>query len=149
MVQKAALYVDAGLQASPDQLDFLTSFQSSKGSVFVKSHPSVWVSRSRGTQIDLHVFLPGFITVVGIVTGFIVSALASHVAMRQGNRSGYTLRLRVAEVARFARQEDADLQGNLLFLKLHSNFTHLSIGGVAGNCGTWSADEILTAEIVM
>lgn len=139
MVQMAAMCVDAGLQASPDALNFVMSYQAGKGEYvsFSERHPS------NGSQIELSWFLPGFITILTIVSGFIASAVLSHVAMKRNNRSDYALGLRIAEIARFAQIDAVDIQGDALFLKLLSDFPSLSVSGVAKNCGTWNAEEVL------
>lgn len=148
MVQMAAQYVDSGLQASPDQLDFLSSFQSGKGSIFEYKCRKLPDYRFARTEIDLIVFLPGFVTILVIVSGFIVTAVVSRAAMMRNNGSEYALGLRVADVVRFARIDDGDSQGKSLFLKLHCDFPHLTVSGDGENCGNWSVDEVLGPEVV-
>lgn len=95
------------------------------------------------TVIDVHQFLAGLIFMLLIVSCFIATALVLHVIMVRKHRSDYALGLTFPEVARFARTNEGDIQGEELFLKLHTDFPHLTVSGVSGNCGTWTPNEVL------
>lgn len=139
-----AMYLDFGLGASPDELDSITSCQVGQETVLLRQE-SPW---RVGTQIELACFLPGVVTIAVIVAGFIGAAVASHVALVPKNRSDYAVGLTLTEIARFARADIGDIKGKLLFLTLHAEFPRLTVGGVAGNSGIWSADAVLGAEVV-
>lgn len=109
MVLMAAMYVDSGLRASPDQLDFVTLYESGKGSYMVLPRKAV------GTEIDLALFLPGFITILVMVACLVLAGLCSQTIVRN-IRSEHALGLLVAEEARFARKDNCHLQGKPLFL---------------------------------
>lgn len=135
-----AKYVDFDLSASVLEMEMLTSFQAGKRSIMQVEQSSL------STRINGSLFLPGFIVLLVIVSGFVVVAVFSHFIMVGKHRSDYALGLRVAEVARFARQKADDVQGESLYVKLHPDFPHLTVSGNAANCGSWSVDEVLRAE---
>lgn len=121
-VQIAAMYVDSGLGVSPDQMDFITSFQAGEGTITERTTTPNRI----GTQIDPALFLPGLFSILEIVLVFIMSSLVSHVVMLRKKRSAYALGLCIADVARFCQTDGTSAaEGKLLFLKLHPDFPSL------------------------
>lgn len=139
-VRMIAMYVDYGYPADPSSLDFLTSFQPGKRCIMQEK------GKSFGTRINATLFLTGFIALWAIFACFIVTSTMSHFRMMRKRRSRYALALRVAEIARFARRNVGDIQGESLFVKLHLDVPHLTVSGVAENCGIWSVRDVLAAN---
>lgn len=141
----AAMYLDYGIEATPDRLDFIASIRTARLTVleYDSARPS------SGTDIDLVFFLPGIVTIAAIIVGFVVSALVSHIAMVRANRSDYALGLRVADVARFARNEKTckgETKGELLLLKQRHDCPLLTALRLPGRNGTWTEDDAMAFE---
>lgn len=103
--------------------------------------------KSFGTRINVTLFLSGFIILWAIIAGFTLTSALSHFIMTRKKRSEYALGLRVAEIARFARRNVGAIQDESLFVKLHQDVPHLTVSGVAENCGTWRVEKVLGAMV--